>query len=67
MVWMSGELALCPVKWKRQMEPAFILRSYQQHTAGQQDQDEDDEYGLCSLKGSLRPTYGHVTIITVGV
>lgn len=49
------------------MEPAFILRSYQQHTAGQQDQDEDDEYGLCSLKGSLRPTYGHVTIITVGV
>lgn len=23
MVWMSGELVLSPVKWKRQMEPSF--------------------------------------------
>jgi len=37
------------------MEPAFIPRSYQQRTAGQRGGDEDDEYGLCSLKGSLGP------------
>lgn len=59
MVWMSGELALCPVKQRRQMEPACILRSYQQRAARQRDWDEDHEYGLCSLKGSLGPPDPH--------